>query len=64
MNTAIKGLDKLSAYAGISLCGLAALLRIMGHRYGPFFGCETLTYFIVGTGLLVFSCYLKLERQD
>lgn len=45
--------------AGVIICLLAGVIRLMGDYY--FIGFEILTLFNIGVAAMVFSCLLKLE---
>ena len=44
---------------GILLCALSGLARLSGSYYLA--GYEATTVFMVGTGVMVFACLIKLE---
>ena len=44
---------------GVLLCAISGINRLMGNYYVG--GVEASTLFMVGTGLMVFACLVKLE---
>ena len=55
-------LEKISAIAGVAVCGLAGLLRLSGNYY--LMGVQTITLFTFGIALMVLACLLKLHLND
>ena len=49
----------IAGVLGILLCALAGLARLSGSYYMA--GYEATTVFMVGTGIMVFACLIKLE---
>jgi type IV secretory pathway VirB2 component (pilin) len=49
----------IAAILGILLCAVSGLARVSGLYYLA--GYQSTTIFIVGTGLMVFACLVKLE---
>ena len=49
----------VAGIAGVVICLLAGVIRLMGDYY--FVGFEILTLFNIGVAAMVFSCLLKLE---
>jgi hypothetical protein len=51
--------SNIAAILGILLCAVSGLARVSGLYYIA--GYQSTTIFIVGTGLMVFACLVKLE---
>jgi type IV secretory pathway VirB2 component (pilin) len=49
----------IAGVLGILLCALSGLARLSGSFYLA--GYESTTVFMVGTGIMVFACLIKLE---
>jgi len=49
----------IAAVLGILLCAIAGLARVTGLYYLA--GYQSTTIFMVGTGVMVFACLVKLE---
>lgn len=54
--------EKISAIAGVAICGLAGLIRLSGTYY--LMGIQTMTMFTAGIALMVMACLLKLHMND
>ncbi len=52
-------LASIPGLVGVSLCLLAGIWRLSGNFHLG--GFEAWTVFFAGVGLMVFSCFLKLE---
>lgn len=55
-------LEKVSAIAGVVVCGLAGIIRISGTYY--LMGIQTMTIFTAGIALMVLATLLKLHLND
>lgn len=55
-------LEKISAIAGVAVCGLAGIIRLSGSYY--LMGIQTMSLFTAGTALMVLACLLKLHMND
>ena len=49
----------IAAILGILLCAISGLARVFGIYYLA--GYQSTTIFIVGTGVMVFACLVKLQ---
>lgn len=52
----------ISGAIGILLCAMSGITRVSGSFY--LLGYEATTIFMVGTGMMVLACLLKLELLD
>lgn len=59
MLRAIEFVANIAGLAGILLCLVSGLARIVGQYHVA--GFEAMTLFVSGVGLMVFACLLKLE---
>jgi len=57
----LRWLGDLTMYGGIGLCLLSMLVRTAGGT--NLFGYGVMNVFIVGMGLMVFNCMLKLSTR-
>ena len=60
MNKNLVILGTLAGIVGALLCMVTGVARVAGYSY--VLGYESTTLFILGTGLMVFACLLKLEE--
>ena len=59
MNQLMVFVSRAAGILGALLCLVAGVSRLMGSFYVA--NVEATTLFMVGTGLMVFACLLKLE---
>jgi hypothetical protein len=52
----------IAGYSGALVCFVAGSARIMGHYVIG--GYESTTLFSVGTGLMVYACFIRLEAAS
>jgi len=55
----LSNIATVAGIAGVVICLLAGVIRLMGGYY--FVGFEILTLFNIGVAAMVFGCLLKLE---
>jgi len=54
-------LAKMALYGGMIFCGVAVIARFQG--IASVYGFSPLTLLVVGIGLMVFDCAIKLEMK-
>ena len=62
MNQLMRMAGRAAGGFGVLLCLVAGLARLSGSYYVV--GLEATTVFLVGTGLMVFACMLRLETMS
>ena len=60
MQGILKTAGNIAGYAGVLVCLVTAIFRIIGKYF--FLGFETSTLFAAGVALLVFACWAKLQE--
>lgn len=57
----MNNVSNAAGVAGILLCLGSMVVRLQGHAY--VYHYETLSFFLLGVGLMVFGCFVKLSLK-
>ena len=60
MQQLLKLAGSVAGVVGVLLCAIAGLARVSGLYYLA--GFEATAIFMVGTGIMVFACLIRLEQ--